>query len=277
VWLTVEVVAAVAVAGAAQTISGVGFALIASPLLIFALGNANGVRMAVAMSLVLNAVVLAGMFKAVRWGDALRMLIPAAAVVIPTTFVSSRLNSVTLSAAAGVAILISVAVMASGKRAHWADGPAGTISAGAASGVLNVVAGVAILISVAVMASGKRAHWADGPAGTISAGAASGVLNVVAGVSGPPIALLVAHRDWASREGAATVQAYSLPLNAVTLPAIGLPTARPSLLLWSGLGLLAGVGLAWRFVDAIPAKAVRPLVLAVAAVGGSSLIARALL
>ncbi len=236
VWPTVEVVAAVAIAGAAQTISGVGFALIASPLLIFALGHADGVRLAVAMALLLNAAVLAGTVRAVRWGDALRMLIPAAVVVIPTMAVSNRLNTVTLSA----------------------------------------VAGVAILLSVALMASGRRAHWADGTAGTITAGAASGILNVIGAVSGPPIALLVAHRSWAPRESTATVQAYSLPLNAITLPVIGLPTARPLLVLWAGVGLFAGIGIAWPFVGRISAKTVRLLVLALAAVGGTSLIAAAI-
>lgn len=236
-WLTIVVVATVAVAGAAQTVSGVGFALIASPLLIFALGHADGVRLAVAMCLVLNAVVLAGTFTSVRWGDALRMLVPAVLVVLPATFVSGKLNSTALS----------------------------------------VAAGVAILISVAVIASGMRAQWVDGPAGPIAAGAASGVLNVVAAASGPPIALLVAHRGWAPRESTATVQAYSLPLNAVTLLALGLPAARPSLLLWSTLGLFAGILVAWPFVDRIPARAVRLLVLALAAVGGVLLIARAAL
>jgi hypothetical protein len=73
------------------------------------------------------------------------------------------------------------------------------------------------------------------------------------------------------------VQAYSLPLNMVTLPALGLPSARPSLLLWSTLGLFTGILAAWPFVDRIPARLVRLLVLTLAAVGGALLIARALL
>jgi uncharacterized membrane protein YfcA len=231
------VVAAVAVAGAAQTVSGVGFALIAGPLLILALGLPDGVRLTVAMSLLLNAAVLAGMLRAVRWGDALRLLIPAVAVIPPATLLRARLNSTALS----------------------------------------VAAGAAILVSVGLIASGRRARWAGGPAGIVAAGAASGLLNVVVGASGPPIALLVAHRDWAPRESTATVQAYSLPLNLVTLVALGVPAVRPSVLLWSGAGLLAGVGLAWQFVDRVSARTVRMILLLLAAVGGAGLVLRAVL
>ena len=235
-WLDAAVVASVGVAAAAQVLSGMGFALVAGPLLILALGHGDGVRVSVALSLVLNVVLLIRSYRLVRWADALRLFVPAALLVVPALALTTHLGGV------------------------WT----------------SVAAGVAILIGVALIASGYRARWVNGPAGAIVAGAGSGVLNVLAGTSGPPVALFVAHRDWAPKVSTATLQAYALPLNVLTLVAIGLPTGHASRLLWAGLGLLLGAGAGWPFVDRISATAVRTLILTLATVGALLLIARAL-
>lgn len=235
-WLDAAVLASVALAAGAQVLSGMGFALVAGPLLILALGHGEGVRVSVALSLVLNVVLLINSYRLVRWGDALRLLVPAALLVLPALALTTHLGGA------------------------WTA----------------VIAGVAILIGVALIALGHRAHWVDGPAGAIAAGASSGVLNVLAGTSGPPVALFVAHRNWAPKVSTATLQAYALPLNLLTLAAIGLPTAHASRLLWAGLGLLLGAGIGWPFVDRISAAAVRTMVLTLATLGALLLIGRAL-
>ena len=234
-WMPVLVVTSVGVAAASQVLSGMGFALIAGPLLVLVLGPVDGVRLSVAMSLVLNAVVLARSYRFVRWGDALRLFVPAAVLVLPTLLLTTQLSSALVSAAAGAAVLVGVALIA----------------------------------------SGRRARWVDGPAGAITAGAGSGILNVLAGTSGPPVALFVAHRGWAPRVGTATLQAYALPLNIVTLAVLGLPTAQPSRLLWAGVGLLLGTGAVLPFADRIRPAAVRTIVLALATVGAVLLLAKA--
>ena len=234
-WMPVLVVTSVGVAAASQVLSGMGFALIAGPLLVLVLGPVDGVRLSVAMSLVLNAVVLARSYRFVRWGDALRLFVPAAVLVLPTLLLTTQLSSALVSAAAGAAVLVGVALIA----------------------------------------SGRRARWVDGPAGAIAAGAGSGILNVLAGTSGPPVALFVAHRGWAPRVGTATLQAYALPLNIVTLAALGLPTAQPSRLLWAGVGLLLGTGAALPFADRIRPAAVRTIVLALATLGAVLLLVKA--
>lgn len=153
-WMPALVVASVGVAAAAQVLSGMGFALIAGPLLVLVVGPTDGVRLSVAISLVLNVVVLARSHRFVRWGDVLRLFVPAAALVLPTLMLTTHVDSAVVSAAAGTAVLVGVMLLA----------------------------------------SGHRARWVDGPAGAISAGAGSGILNVLAGTSGPPVALFVAHR-----------------------------------------------------------------------------------
>ncbi|GAB7190113.1 hypothetical protein NUM3379_08190 [Kineococcus sp. NUM-3379] len=234
-WLAVAVVAAVGVATAAQVLSGTGFALVAGPLLALALGPADGVRLSVAMSLLLNVVLLARVHRLVRWGDALRLLVPAALLVVPTSLVTERVSSAWVSAAAGAAVLLGVGLVA----------------------------------------SGRRAGWVDGPAGAVAAGAGSGVLNVLGGVSGPPVALFVAHRGWAPPVATATLQAYALPLNAVTLAVLGLPAAEPSRLLQAGLGLLLGAAAARPLVRRTSPAGVRTLVLVLAALGALLLLAKA--
>lgn len=235
-WLSLAVAGAVGLAAATQVLSGVGFALIASPLLIASLGHLEGVRLTLVLSVVLNVVVLARTFRAVRWGDALRLLIPAAVLVVPTLVVSAHLSSAAVSAAAGVVILFAVVLVA----------------------------------------GGRRAGWVQGPAGAVAAGATSGVLNVLAGTSGPPVALFVAHRGWSPRVAAATLQAYALPLNILTLAVIGLPTAQPGRLAWAAVGLLVGTAAAWPLLTRVTPARVRALTLTLAAAGGILLIAQPL-
>ncbi|HEX8498557.1 MAG TPA: hypothetical protein VF661_15280, partial [Actinomycetales bacterium] len=114
-WLPGAVAGAVGLAAAAQVLTGLGFALIAGPFLILALGHGDGVRLSVAMSLVLNGALLSGSFRFVRWADALRLLVPATLLVLPTFFVTTRLSAPWLSAAAGAAVLVAVALIASGR------------------------------------------------------------------------------------------------------------------------------------------------------------------
>ena len=57
--LIAAVLAAVLVGTLAQSVSGIGFALVCGPLLVAALGAQDGVRLAVLLSLVLNVVLLA--------------------------------------------------------------------------------------------------------------------------------------------------------------------------------------------------------------------------
>ena len=56
--LTVAVVASVLVGALAQSVSGIGFSLVCGPLLVAALGPADGVRLGVLLSLALNVVLV---------------------------------------------------------------------------------------------------------------------------------------------------------------------------------------------------------------------------
>jgi uncharacterized protein len=235
-WTFVEVAGVVAAAASAQIFSGIGFALICAPLLIAALGHGDGVRVVIVMSIVLNVAGLVPSYRLVRVGDALRLLVPAAAFVIPTLLISNGLGGATVS----------------------------------------LVSGCAILLATALLISGRRFGWIDGPGGALAAGAASGVLNVLAAAAGPPVALFATHRRWPPQVAAATLQAYALPLNLITLAALGLPAIQMSHLASAITGLSIGTAVALVFARRVNAAPVRWITLAVAAGGGLLLIARGL-
>lgn len=234
--LALAVAGGVALAAAVQILGGIGFALISSPMLIVSLGHTNGVRLTLAMAIVVNTVVLLRHHRHVRYGDAGRLLVPALIFVAPALLVSSHLG-----------------------------GPA-----------VSVVSGVAILVASAVLISGRQVGWVDGRAGAVTAGAASGVLNVLAAISGPPVALFAAHRNWGPVVTTATLQAYALPLNLVTLAALGLPSGDGSHLGWAVVGLAVGTGVALPLTLRVNRTALRRVTLAVAAGGGLVLIIRGL-
>jgi hypothetical protein len=176
-WLGVAVLLVVAVGAACQVASGLGFALVCSPLLVLVLGHGPGVRVVLVMSIVLNLVVLARSWRHVRLGDALRLLVPAALFVVPTALLAQSVRTP----------------------------------------LLSLLAGSVVVVATALVIARRELSWLDGTRGAVAAGAASGVFNTLAAASGPPVAIFAAQRRWEPRVMSATLQAFSLPLNLVTL------------------------------------------------------------
>ncbi|GAA3638659.1 sulfite exporter TauE/SafE family protein [Kineosporia mesophila] len=226
----------VAAGSVCQVLSGVGFALVVSPLVIVTLGHDPGVRTVLILSVVLNLAVLIRMPGQVRPKDALSLLIPAALAIPLMIAVKDRLS-----------------------------GPA-----------IDVGAGLAILAATAVTAAGRRLPFFEGRSGAVVAGGLSGSLNVLAGAAGPPVALFAAARRWPPAQTSATLQAYSLPLNLLTLIALGLPdTADLGEMAWSAVGLGVGTAVSLPFVHRVPPAVVRWITLLIAAVGGTLLLVTA--
>lgn len=199
-WLSLAVFLVVAIAAACQMFSGIGFSLVCSPLLVLTLGRDAGLRTVLIMSILLNALLLVQTWRHVRWGDALRLLIPASLIIVPTMLVVDRVRTPVLTVAAGAVILIAT--------------------------VLVVVE--------------RPAPWLNGTVGAISVGAVSGVFNVLAASSGPPVALFAAQRRWSREVAMGTLQAFFLPLNVVTVAVLGPPQGEMSVLAWAAGGLLVG-------------------------------------
>jgi len=196
---------AVCLGAAAQSVSGIGFALVSGPLLFTVFGAREGVRVAVVLSMLVNIGVLVREHRSVMW----RRVAP----VLVTALVVTPLLAQVLE--------------------------------GAHPRLLRGAAGAVIVLGAAVVASGRTAD--TGVPGGVAAGLASATMNVLASAGGPAVAVYAAGARWDSLRTRATLQAYFLALNVVTLLTLGPPhwsagravTLIAALLLGAGVGALA--------------------------------------
>lgn len=234
--LTVAVALAVGVGALAQSVSGIGFSLVAGPLLLTALGPREGVRLGIALSVLVNVVLLARSRRELDRRGAVLLLVPGALV---TPLVAAGARSV----------------------------PAAP---------LQLAAGTVIVVGAVLLATGARWARATGPAGAVAVSLAAAVTNVVAGVGGPPLALWTANAGWSPARTLATLQACFLGLNLAALASLGFPASGGRVVLAAALalggGLLAGGLLATR----VPPAVARRTTLALAALGGAAVVVRSL-
>jgi uncharacterized membrane protein YfcA len=202
--------AAVAAGASAQAVTGIGFALVCAPFLVAVVGAGDGVRLAVTLSAVLNVALLAREWRAVRLRGAALLSLGA------------------LPAAPLVALGLR-------RVGH---------------GEAEVAAAVAILLAVAVVASGRRLPGGGSPAVAVVAGVCSAAMNVVAAVGGPAAAVFATGSGWGVQATRATLQGYFLLLNIVTLATLGLPplTLWPAYV-GLAVGVAAGALLSGRVPD----------------------------
>lgn len=235
--LIAAAVLAVVLGALAQSVSGIGFVLVCGPLLVAALGPANGVRLAVLLSLLLNVALLTRLWRRVDVRRTLQLLIPG---VLATPLLAVAIRSVPSRPAAALA-------------------------------------GGVVLAGVAVLASGLHWDAARGPVGAAVAGVLGAAGNVVAGVAGPITALWAANTEWRAEVARASLQAVFLGLNAVALPALGPPEVSGQLLLACLAGLVAGSLLGVPLAHRVGEAGARRTTLGLAAAGGVAVLIRAAL
>lgn len=212
--LTASVLVAVLVGALSQSVSGIGFSLVCGPLLVAALGPADGVRLAIVLSLLLNVVLLVRYRSDADLRGALLLFVPTA-VALP---------------------LLAVAL------ADLPDRPAAALAGGT------------ILVLALLLALGVRWRAARGRAGAAVTGVVAAATTVVASVSGPPVALWAANAGWSADVQRATLQAYFLGVNVVAVPSLGLPNVSTGLLaacVVAAAGLLLGATLARRVPEPV--------------------------
>lgn len=226
---------AVMAAAVAQSVSGIGFALVCGPLLVAALGPHEAVRLVLLLSCAVNLVVLARSSRRVMLRDLLLLAGPA---VLLTPLVVRLLQPVPERASAAVA-------------------------------------GGTALLGAGVLATGVRPRGGDTPAAAVLAGLVSAVTNVAAGIGGPPIALWATAAGRPADTLRSTVQVVFLLLNVVALASLGLPSLTAPRLLACvaalAVGLAAGGPVARRTGEVTARRAT----LALAGAGGFVVLARA--
>jgi uncharacterized membrane protein YfcA len=224
---------AVGVGALAQSVSGIGFALVGGPLLFVLLGAREGVRVAVVLSMLVNVAVLVREHRAVMWRPMLPVLV---------------------SALAATPLLVR-------------------LLDGAHPRALRAAAGAVIVLGAALVAAGRSRD--TGTAGGVVAGVVSATMNVLASAGGPAVAVYAAGARWDPVRLRATLQAYFLSLNVVSVLSLGRPH-------WSGsdaaalvgalvVGTVAGGWAAGR----VPVALARRITLALAAAGGLGVVVAA--
>jgi uncharacterized protein len=225
---------AVALGAAAQSISGIGFALVSGPLLFTVFGAREGVRVAVVLSMLVNAGVLAREHRAVMWRRVLPVLITALAVTPLLAHVLEGAHPRLLRGAAGAVIVLGAAVVGSGR----------TVDTGLAGGV--------------------------------AAGLASATMNVLASAGGPAVAVYATGARWDPLRTRATLQAYFLSLNVVTLLTLGAPHWTAGRAATLVAALLAGAAVGAVTAGRVSARIARTVTLLLAAAGGLAVLVGAL-
>ena len=168
----------------AQAVTGIGLVLVCGPVLLGIAGSAEGVRLALVTSLLLNAALLALQRQDVRYRDATTLFLPAALISVPLGLLLREAHSRTAGAVAGAGIVLAAA-------ASW---------------------------------RGRPWPWMRTTAGAVMAGAVTGAMNVLSAAAGPTAALYAVNAGWPERARTATLQAGFAVLNIISLAVIGLPS-----------------------------------------------------
>jgi uncharacterized protein len=196
----------VAIGGLAQSVTGLGFALVAAPGLIALLGPSEGVAVVVLLGTLASIIPLLVQRRGVRVRDGATLLVPT---------------------------LLATPVV-------------GMVVAGLDTGALAVAAGVAVLLGVAALWRGLRWAGLVSIPGAIGTGIISAVLNVIGGVGGPPVGLYAANAGWPAEQARATLQAFFLIQGLVTAAVIGVAWPSPSMVGALAVGTLVGMWVAPR-------------------------------
>jgi hypothetical protein len=207
--LLVVAIAGVALGGLAQSVTGLGFALVAAPALIALLGPRQGVGVVVLLGTLASVLPLLGQWRRVRVRDTATLLVP------------------TLLATPVVAALL----------------------AGVDTATVAVAAGVAVLVGVVALWRGLTWSRLVSLPGAVGTGIASATLNVVGGVGGPPVGLYAANAGWDPPESRASLQAFFLVQGIATAAVVGFTWPDVWMVLALAVGTLLGMWLAPRIPE----------------------------
>lgn len=233
----VLVAAAVLVGAGTQRITGMGFALMASPLLVLVLGVDDGVGTSQVLTLIASVIVLTQLWRSVEWRKSALLFAASVVGVVPGAWLTRQLRAP----------------------------------------VLAILIGALVIVALAAVLMDERARVFRGTAGGATAGFLSGFMNVTAGVGGPPIVLYRLSTDWPHTPYVATVQVYFIGLNTASLAARGRPDLDGATWVAVVGALVVGLVLGDRLAGHVTDAQARGLIVAVALGGAISTVVKGLL
>lgn len=172
------VLVAVLVGALSQRVAGMGFALVASPVLVLAMGPFDGVLVANLCGALSSAILLTRVWSRIEWRRFVGLAIPAVLAVVPGALIAATLPVHALEVTIGVLILIA--------------------------------------LSLSLIAS-RAGFEARGPVPVAIAGTASGLMSAISATSGPPISVYAIASRWPQRSFAATMQPYFVVVGLTSL------------------------------------------------------------
>lgn len=222
---------------ATQRLTGMGFALVASPLVVLVLGAITGVQLLQVLSMTASLLVLAQVWREVEWGKAGLLLLPALAGILPGAWLAKTLPAP----------------------------------------VLEIVIGGMIIVALLATIFSDRAKVFKGAPGLVGAGFLSGFMNVTASVGGPAVVLYALSTRWRHELFVATVQAYFVGLNIFSLAVKGLPLLPWQAWIVSAVALALGMVLGNHLARRVHADTARRGMIAVALLGAVATVVKGVL
>jgi uncharacterized membrane protein YfcA len=137
------VLAAVFVGAMAQRVTGLGFALVVSPVLVILLGPFDGVLIVNLCGALSAAIILAGVRRDVEWRRYLLLAGPALVGIVPGALLAYLLPEQALEIGIGLLLVAALTTsLALRRTTRVVDGPGVMAGFGFASGVMNAAAGI---------------------------------------------------------------------------------------------------------------------------------------
>ncbi|WP_415854195.1 sulfite exporter TauE/SafE family protein [Sinomonas sp. G460-2] len=155
-WSLAALAGATFLGASTQRISGVGFALVASPFLVMILGPFNGVIVVNVFGTLTALLVFVQVFRQVEYRRVFAMMIPAIIAVVPGSWVASHAPPALLSTLIGAMIILALVASLTVRQAPALQSRFGAAAAGFVSGFMNVTAGVG---GPAVTAYALASRW----------------------------------------------------------------------------------------------------------------------
>lgn len=237
-WLAAGLSGAVFLGASTQRISGVGFALVASPFLVALLGPFNGIIVINVFGVLTALTVFVHVHRLVEYKRAFLMMIPAIVAIIPGSWVAKHMPSDLLSILIGAMII------------------------------------VALLASLFV----HDVRILAGRAGAVFAGAVSGFMSVTAGVGGPAVTAYAVATRWPQATFAATAQLYFFCVGTASLLAKQtFPQMSPVQWAGCAIALAVGVLVGNLSAPLVPHRVSRVAVIVIAFVGSLLILTKGIL
>lgn len=237
------VLAAVVVGAVAQRISGLGFALVVSPVLVLGLGAFDGVMVVNLCAAVSAAMALFLVRRDVDWRRYAALAGCAVVGIVPGAVLAASLPGPVVELSIGLLLIVALTVS------------------------------VVLTRTSLVLA---------GPATMATSGILSGAMNAAAGIGGPAVSVYAMLSRWPHRSFAATLQPYFLTLGLCSLTAKWIASGgrMPGLQPWQWITIVAftagGLLLGQRIAPHVPATAARRIVVVIAYLGAASTLLKGL-